>query len=150
MLTIGGMPSFGGSFNEQLEAFIKHFKLLCSVLKLGLLSYSGSHTCAFDETIFNQHAAGFKFGDCYTLRRKPLKCLREFINGPVWVFEKVDATNEEYFISVTLGQFADLWGPVFAISAIQEPQSFSMVHTERGVIHPTTSTLSEYGEVQCH
>src|SRR5947207_11177342 len=111
MLILDEKTHLEGSFDQFLDAFVYCFGLLCLVLKLGLLSYSGSHACAFDETIFYQNRVTFQLGDFYTLRRKKLRCLNEFINGPVWIFQKKDIQDNNYYLSTSMNQFADLWGP---------------------------------------
>ena len=123
--------------------------MLCSVFKLGLLSYSGSHSCPFNETVFGQNGATtFQHGEIYTLRQKRLRCLDKFIDGPIWVFEKVNVPDDGYFLSLTIQEFARLWGPVRAVPCASGPENISIVYTEGGVIRGFGWTDRQ--EVYCH
>lgn len=147
----GGIPQPKNSYHDPQDLFMKYFKLICFILKFGLLSYSGSHACPFDETIFGQSISTFDCGYTYVLRRRRLKCLSEYIGGPVWIFEREDTGRGEYLLSITTDQFADLWGAVWMKGPTSEPSSdFNRIFLERGIIQPTTVELSSQGEVQCH
>jgi hypothetical protein len=123
--------------------------LLCSVFKLGLTSYSGSHSCPFNETVFGQNGTtAFQHGETYALRQKRLRCLDRFIDGPVWIFEKESVPDDVYSLSLTIQEFAQLWGPVWAVPCASDPNKISLVHTEGGVIQGFGWTDRQ--EVNCH
>ena len=138
-------------FDGALTRFLEYFRLLCSIFKLGLISYSGSHSCPFNETIFNQGCpTTFQYGEIYTLRQKRLRCLDEFIDGPVWIFEKAYVPDDGYALSLTIQEFARLWGPVWAVPCApdQGQKQISLVRTEGGVIQGFGWT--DKHEVYCH
>ena len=127
-------------------------RLLCSIFKLGLISYSGSHSCPFNETVFNQDCpTTFHYGGIYTLRQKRLRCLDKFMDGPVWIFEKENVPDDGYSLSLTIQEFARLWGPVWAIPCASDQNQISLVHTEGGVIQGLCRTYNIFSEeVHCH
>jgi hypothetical protein len=137
------------SNREALAEFLGYFRLLCSVFKLGLLSYSGSHSCPFNETVFGQNGTTtFQHGESYVLRQKRLRCLDKFIDGPVWVFEKGNVPDDGYCLSLTIQEFARLWGPVWAVPCASDPDKISLIYTEGGVIQG--SGWTDRQEVYCH
>jgi hypothetical protein len=145
----GDIYSFSSSGIANLTRFWEYFRLLCSVYKLGLISYSGSHACPFGETVFCRNGiTTFQYGETYTLRQKRLRCLDKFIDGPIWIFEKGKVPDDGYFLSLTIQEFAQLWGPVWAVPCASDPNKISLVHTEGGVIQWFGWTDRQ--EVYCH
>jgi hypothetical protein len=104
-------------------------------------------------SVFKKNITAFKFRDHFALRRKNLKCLDKFIKGPVWVFE-VFNVKDQYFVSITPSQFANLWGAFWAESCKESPRLFSRLHLERGFIiamaEESSDHKSEKDEIRCH
>ncbi|KAJ5334338.1 uncharacterized protein N7506_008121 [Penicillium brevicompactum] len=66
-------------------------RILCSILSIGLVAFSGSHVCRFDVTNWGQQMERIPIGlDQYAFRARKLACLDDFIGGPAWVLGKTE------------------------------------------------------------
>lgn len=66
-------------------------RILCSILSIGLVAFSGSHVCRFDVTNWGQQMEQIPIGlDQYAFRARKLACLDDFIGGPAWVLGKTE------------------------------------------------------------
>ncbi|KAJ5353348.1 hypothetical protein N7452_002322 [Penicillium brevicompactum] len=66
-------------------------RILCSILSIGLVAFSGSHVCRFDVTNWGQQMKQIPIGlDQYAFRARKLACLDDFIGGPAWVLGKTE------------------------------------------------------------
>lgn len=71
---------------------IDSMQILCSVLSIGLVSFSGSHVCPFDVNLWGQRLQNIPIGlGGYAFRPRKLACLDDFIGGPAWVLGKENA-----------------------------------------------------------
>ncbi|KAF2115774.1 hypothetical protein BDV96DRAFT_645959 [Lophiotrema nucula] len=144
-----GMSAPGATMEDTLGRFVSLFDFVCSILRFSLVSYTGSHNCPFDETVFEQDIPSFEIAKGCALRRRKLKCLDEYVGGPVWIWEHQDTGEEEYLLSISVEQLVDLWGPVW-IMPVEEPHASPTISTTRGIIVPVSAELTRLGEVKCH
>ena len=64
-------------------------RILCQVLSIGLVSFSGSHVCRFDDNLWDQQMEEIPIGfHGYAFKPRKLACLEDFIGGPAWVLSK--------------------------------------------------------------
>ncbi|RJE19808.1 ZnF_C2H2 [Aspergillus sclerotialis] len=125
---------------------------ICSVLCIGLLSFSGSHVCRFDIKIA-QPTENISVGLGYSFRLRKLACLSDFVGGPAWVLCRSESQPSEHDmkVSLTVQDFQELWGPVWMLG--DSPDEGPVLRTERGYVVP----LSKQGEnrtnaqeIECH
>lgn len=70
---------------------VDSLRILCSILSIGLIAFSGSHVCRFDVTNWGQQMEQIPIGlDQYAFRPRKLACLDDFIGGPAWVLGKTE------------------------------------------------------------
>lgn len=136
---------------------------LLSVLFLGLVSFITSHISLGSDLLDGQsdelriETVG---GNIYMSRRR-LLCLDGFLKQPVWCFssKSVDSmilTNEQqerFYLSTTLKNFIQLWGPVrFGQRVSVDAVSHIRVRGGdlRAVNHPLMKDLLEDNETPCH
>ncbi|CAI7623458.1 unnamed protein product [Penicillium glandicola] len=135
---------------------VESLRFLCTILSIGIVSFSGSHVCRFDINLWGQEKEDIPIGfDGYTFRPRKLACLDDFIGGPAWILGKASPLSEGMKISFTVQDLQELWGPVSLVggSADEAP----LIKTERGFIAPlpleqqsylSTSSLGD--EIECH
>lgn len=124
----------------------------CAILALGLASYTGSHCCDFSTPIWKKAITIFEFFNVDKLRalcgmafsQQQLACLDEFVGGPVWALVRSasEANRKQYRLSINLADFADLWGPIWAVPTPDGSQ-LQAVHTERGLLYRVWDPNSE-------
>lgn len=97
------------------------------LLDLGLVLYVGSHGSRFgtyiqpdtDSIGFQHYNSAAAYG--ITCSLKSLGCLDGLLDTPVWVFRSnqhsVDSSAQGLSILTPMNLFADIWGPVSAVSA---------------------------------
>lgn len=151
----GSATSVIGGFLDNLfgPEISSKSRFVYGILVLGLVSFVGSHVCRFDQSNWNQSFESFDVGEHYKFVLRDLACLDQFIGGPVWVLVKETTATEvpRFKVSLTLEQFAGLWGPLWAINGEQDP--VPLIRTERGFIVPSPNGSSkgkQSGEVECH
>jgi hypothetical protein len=122
------------------------------LLAIGLASYAGSHVNQFDNTAYYKPVECFQLPGGFNFKKRPLSCLSEFIGGPAWILERPGPTPENYIISITAVDFANLWGPVkigMGVHITDRP-----IYTERGVITYDNTSLgrdiAKPGEMVSH
>ncbi|CAG7920132.1 unnamed protein product [Penicillium olsonii] len=138
-------------------------KILCSILSVGLLSFSGSHVCPFDANLWGRQVEDIHIGLAgYAFRPRKLACLDEFIGGPAWVLGKTSSsqktpnslpgdgetvqrpqqgTDDDSLkrdpgmkVSLSVEQFDELWGPISLVGGFT---NYGLaIRTERGFIVP--------------
>ncbi|KAK5061162.1 hypothetical protein LTR84_007704 [Exophiala bonariae] len=144
---VGEVPNSGRSST---------LKFIYRVLALGLISFTGSHVCRFDQSTLDESCEGFDVGEGYKFVLRDLACLERFIGGPVWVLVKDTTILEapKLKVSLTLQQFAGLWGPLWTINGPQDSNPLRcLIRTERGYIVPSpddNSKRDQSREVECH
>lgn len=137
---------------DHSERVLK-LQFIYGVLVLGLISFSGSHVCRFDLNVWGISMKTIDIGDGYKFTLRDLACMDEFIGGPAWVLVKERHITDvpKLKVSLTLKQFADLWGPVWFIK--DELKLAPIVRTERGFIVPLPHEQCEekrWEEIECH
>ena len=137
---------------------IERLHFLGLILSVGIASYAGSHCgeiipCpapfeSAEELRICQHG---KLS--LICRKRKLSCLDQFIGGPTWIFTKPNSSSNDFILSMTVAEFADLWGPLWGIEADDTPGVLSLF-TERGEIievpSPATDCPILGQEIPCH
>ncbi|KAL4922952.1 uncharacterized protein BDV17DRAFT_38524 [Aspergillus undulatus] len=136
----------GGKFSSFLNS-------ICRALPLGIVSFAGSHTCAFDVNSWGQEINDISVGFGYNFSRRQLACLNEFIGGPVWVLSSAKRMTDSpgMMVCLTVKEFQQLWGPVWIVGGTETMAS--MIRTERGYIIPVSrdkQTVNLPNGVFCH
>ena len=115
-------------------------KFFFSSLCLAVASYAGSNCSNLGQLVWNQPLHTINFYAAYgiehgtfSFRRRDMACLDGFIGGPVWVFG--DNTNtEQAKLSTSIAQFADLWGPLYAVPAAEGFENLLAIQSEGGIM----------------
>ncbi|KAJ5634279.1 hypothetical protein N7528_002121 [Penicillium herquei] len=128
-------------------------KMLCAITTIGLLSFSGSHVCRFDESVWGQEIDEIHVGAGLSFRRRELACLRNFIGGPIWVLGKSEQSMQPAHrlkISLLVQDLQDLWGPAWLVG--RTPEEGKVIRTERGYIVPVPKDQqhARFTEIECH
>ena len=128
---------------------------LCRALSLGLVSYTGSHACDFDLSVFKRERATFLIDEHYIFCRRALACLNDFVGSSVWILGPPHNIVTCYLVSITPQDFVDLWGPLWAIPAEAADEGFYELRTQDGAIHAATQLESTHrklkpDETMCH
>ncbi|KAL4942536.1 hypothetical protein BDV06DRAFT_211741 [Aspergillus oleicola] len=108
-----------------------HF--LFMVLCTGLVSFAGSHVCRFDINIWKQPMQEISVGFGYTFSLRQLACLDKFIGGPAWILGKSEPQLEQRAIKISLevGDFQELWGPIWLLGGYPEKEPILLSSTSR-------------------
>ena len=134
---------------------------LSLVFSVGIASYAVSHHHDLFPEPNGEPAEEFqirKLNDyrrTLVIRRGNLSCLDDFVGGPVWVFAPADIPCDDLHLSITVAEFAELWGPVWGIEADTRPGLMTLF-TERGEIMQAKSSeadvtnYAEKEEIPCH
>ena len=166
--TLGLVHSPGVS--RSSDSILELCRLASIFLDLGLVCYVGSHGRRFDVCfldndlpaiiVSNKHAESFTF----SCKRSRLACLDNYLDkGEVWTFscstngqtsphQQIQST-ERLLILTTIEDFADIWGPVWAVRSDQgAPSSIQYYQLARGVIYPDdlVKESQHKGAVRCH
>ncbi|KAJ5733125.1 hypothetical protein N7533_013572 [Penicillium manginii] len=124
---------------------------LTRVLSIGLVSFSGSHVCAFDVNLWGRSLESIYVGFGYSYRPRKLACLDKYLKGPCWVLGTTgDGFNEGSLkISLRLQDLQELWGPVQLVGGT--PMKAPLLRTQRGFIVPLPKEYqsSPHG-INCH
>ena len=137
---------------------------LVLMLALGLVSYAGSHAADFHSTCFGlsdpcAFDVAYFEDSCprITLQQERLACLDKFVGGSVWVFKRTTGepfNKEPLFLSTSLEDLTDLWGPAWIAECDDSPDQVHHVTVERGVIYQPLirdETLTpQHDGVVCH
>ncbi|KAI9711488.1 MAG: hypothetical protein M1820_002051 [Bogoriella megaspora] len=136
------------------------------VLDLAVVSYSGAHIERFDDKFLEEDLDFAKITTAWTydrqcpegimLRRRQLRCLDGFLGQPVWVLQNQTLWRDshELYLSASIDQFADIWGPVWSAKTSEDSADVMKYHAGPGVImacHPSAeSPKAEADEILCH
>ena len=148
------------SINESLST-------LCLVWSLLIVSYARSHCWQLDERLvpFEAHQINIgtpldrrpldRNGGLLTFRKRALGCLNDFLGAELWALggSKTPNVATPCQVSITLTQFADLWGPVWTVPVPENSSQLLAVHTEDGILYCSSQApLNGKGSttVQCH
>ncbi|PPJ50404.1 hypothetical protein CBER1_06978 [Cercospora berteroae] len=126
---------------------------------LATASYAGAHVndgggelpvdyVVFDSLVQRDPEFIEKF---YSFRRRRLSCLDSFLQGPVWVIGSHNHEDRALCLAIEIGQFAALWGPVYALPDKGEFDRLMALSVENGFMYrtPDTGHLRK-GEVAVH
>ncbi|KAJ5412620.1 uncharacterized protein N7487_006979 [Penicillium crustosum] len=135
---------------------LQMLRFLCTILSIGIVSFSGSHVCRFDINLWDQEMEEIPIGfEGYVFKPRKLACLDDFIGGPAWILGKAPVSSEALKISLTVQDLQELWGPVSL--ARGTANAAPVIQTERGFIIPllreAQSSLcsgSFCDETECH
>ncbi|KAM7216361.1 hypothetical protein V8F06_008283, partial [Rhypophila decipiens] len=120
-------------------------RITAILLDIALVSYTGSHGCRFDTYYLKKDARTFGVdpstnlpGFRCSLRR--LACLEDFLDKrEVWVFEfrtkneVWETDNKRLGVLTRIEDFADIWGPVYAIPGSQS-NKIRQYNVSKGII----------------
>lgn len=137
------------------------------ILDIGLVSYCGAHIERFDHHFLGEDLDLAKITAAWTyitdgsegimLRRRSLRCLDGFLGShKVWVFQSqfLWEDNAPLYLSTTMEEFSDIWGPVWAIKKTEDSSTILKYDAGPGSIisWPTEATTPglEENEVFCH
>ena len=139
----------------------------CLILDIGIVSYCGAHIERFDHQFLGEDLDLAKITAAWThvtdgsegimLRRRSLRCLDGFLGShKVWVFQSqlLWEDNAPLYLSTTIEEFSDIWGPVWAIKRTKESNTILKYDAGPGSIlswpvEAVTPKLEE-NEVFCH
>jgi Ubiquitin family len=136
------------------------------LLDLGLVTYVGSHGSRFDSYVRSDAESIYirskVIGSCVKCSLRPLACLNEFLNTPVWVFQLEGETpypqgrgtpGKELSILTRIDVFADVWGPVWPVRENpSDPTSMVLQYNvSRGFIRRAETLRSPIkNAIMCH
>jgi hypothetical protein len=122
-------------------------RITALLLDLALVSYSGSHGIRFDDVLVSEKFGAFEvdwkdtpFGFRCALAR--LACLDDFLDRrKVWAFELragsaewKTARKQPCSLLTKMDDFADIWGPVYAVPGAQHPDKVRQYNVSKGII----------------
>lgn len=149
-------------FGLNLDEYLFRPVVFRVLLLMGLVSYSGSHCSPLDLSIWDRPidtvtfpvglrdlSNPLKHETPLFFRRRHLTCLDSFNGSPVWVFGTSRASDPAS-LSITVKQFAELWGPAFAIPRNGDFSTLIALKVDGGVIHRVDATESSSGEIPMH
>jgi hypothetical protein len=149
---------------------ILHYSLLYAsravsrFLDLAAISYCGAHLESIDEKYLDITLDQFSI-PCdttrmsITMKRRSLLCLGGYLRDePVWVFQTVEEaplrSEEALYVSTTLDDFADVFGPVWQTNESKSSSTVLKYNVGKGFIIPWTrfgrDPIPLEGEVFCH
>lgn len=143
--------SFLDQYPESSSSELVCCRFLSTVLSIGVVSFSGSHVCRFDQNLWGQEMNEISVGCGYSFFPRQLACLKDFIGGPAWVLckSRPQAERKRLKVSLMVQDLQELWGPVWLNSGT--PEAGLAVRTERGYIVPLPcQTTSQVDEIECH
>ncbi|KAK4212739.1 ubiquitin family-domain-containing protein [Rhypophila decipiens] len=127
------------------ELILATGRITAILLDIALVSYIGSHSCRFDKDYLKRDARTFGVDPSTDLpgfrcSLRLLACLADFLNKrEVWVFEfrtknqVWETDNKRLGILTRIEDFADIWGPVYAIYASQS-HMIRQYNVSKGII----------------
>lgn len=143
-----GDPSSDSNW-DQLE----YLQFLTNALSVGLVAFSGSHVCRFDENLWGEELSEINVGQGHSFALRDLACLKEFVGGPAWILEtdRDVSQMEGLKVSLTVKDLQELWGPVWLMGGGEDEGVF--IRTETGYIIPLPrqeQTDQSLVEIECH
>ena len=144
-------------------------RMTALLLDLSLVSYVGSHGSHFNayigsrtETFEINNKNGFNGSqNSFTCSLMPLACLDGFLDhARVWVFGSAKDRPSDRFIAddsvglsilTQIEEFADIWGPVYAIPIEGSPNLVRQYNLSKGAIRRIRNTNGEIEyAAECH
>ncbi|KIW09894.1 hypothetical protein PV08_11995 [Exophiala spinifera] len=167
LLKILHLPT--SDLSESSTAILALCRALSLLADLGLVSYVGSHTTRFDKENLSKEIQVTDVGNGdsdslhFDCRTRSLACLSGFLDGEqVWVFRcsigklkalpLKDDPHPGLYILTHIEEFADVWGPVWSMSAEKGPPGSIRQHNvSKGVICRVDEAATQEGKpVRCH
>lgn len=155
-------PSLVGHDSDMMP-MLDIIRMVAVVLDLGLLSYVGSHGIRFDRDYLRTEKPSFEIlwmnsilsCSCSLTR---LACLRGFLDGrAVWVIRlQLQGSavkppgHQPASILTTIQEFADIWGPVYAIPDSVHPGKIQQYNVSKGIIRTDGKRSPLRNAVKCH
>ena len=119
------------------------------VLDLAVISYAGAHVERFDHRFLGEDLDLAKITSSWSfdtlcregimLRRRSLRCLQPFLRGrQVWLLQSQSQWDDdgEMYLSTTMEEFADIWGPVWAAKSSNESEEILHYNAGMGAVVP--------------
>jgi hypothetical protein len=143
-----GDPSSDSNW-DQLE----YLQFLTNALSVGLVSFTGSHVCRFDENLWGEELSEIIVGQGHSFALRDLACLQDFVGGPAWILESGQDVSQKdgLKVSLTVKDLQELWGPVWLMGGVGDEGVF--IRTEAGYIVPLPhdkQTDKSLAEIECH
>ncbi|KAK3641603.1 hypothetical protein LTR56_011204 [Elasticomyces elasticus] len=116
---------------------------------LAAVSYAGSHCRDFRQAVWTQfeQEAADKQTQYFVYEHRRLACLEEDIGGPVWMVAcATGGFQVPQAISLTLLDYADLWGPLSVARSSDDTEALTAIHSKRGEDPFATAPF----ELPCH
>ncbi|KAL9064524.1 MAG: hypothetical protein Q9157_007798 [Trypethelium eluteriae] len=149
------------------QAQVSIWRKAIMVLDLAVVSYCGAHTERFDEKFLDEDLDLAKIttawsydricADGIMIRRRQLCCLDGFLGDrPVWVLQSqaLWADSRDLYLSTDINQFADIWGPIWAVKPSEGSDMIVKYNAGPGSILACVANRDsppiEDGEVLCH
>ncbi|KAK5682117.1 hypothetical protein LTS10_005242 [Elasticomyces elasticus] len=123
---------------------------------LTAVSYATSHCCDFRQAVwphFGLQVLADKEVQYFVYEQRRLACLEDDIGGPVWMAARgTDGKDIPHAISLSLLDYADLWGPLTVLRSSDDSQVLTAIHSERGMVYrqEKTAFAAVDNEVPCH
>lgn len=132
---------------------LDYLQFLANAMKVGLLSFSGSHVCRFDKNVWGEDMKTIPVWNGYAFTLQELACLKDFVGGPAWILGKNQQLSQEngLKISLTVKDLQELWGPIWFMGGGDDDGTF--LRTEAGYIIPLPRNQqpdSSLAEIECH
>jgi hypothetical protein len=148
LLDLFGSPSPNSNW-DQLE----YVQFLTNALAIGLVAFSGSHVCRFDENLWGEELSKIPVGQGHSFSWRDLACLKDFVGGPACVLEIDQNVSQQtgLKVSLTVKDLQELWGPVWFMGGDEDEGVF--LRTEAGYIIPLPrhrQTDQSLPEIECH
>lgn len=149
---LGNQPVIRPS-SEWISGEPNHLQFFTKALSIGLVSFSGSHVCRFDENLWGEEKKEIAIGHGYSFALQDLACLKDFVGGPAWVIGKdqTEIPTTGLKVSLTVADLQQLWGPVWLMGGPGDEGVF--IRTEAGYIIPLPrhmQTDQSLTEIECH
>jgi hypothetical protein len=132
------------------DAKLRYLDLLSALLSLATRSYAVSHCVKDDSQPFGASTTSVRLDHVaahtaiqpnFNLRQRRLACLDSFLKSNLWVFGTTSSPLWNASLLCSVEQFADLWGPVFAVpSSPSRFQELLSLNLEGGILHRPPST----------
>ncbi|KAF2492794.1 hypothetical protein BU16DRAFT_90968 [Lophium mytilinum] len=143
------------------------WRKVAMVLDISIISYCGAHIERFDANYLGEDLDFAKITAAWTyvvdgsegimIRRRSLSCLDGFLGShKVWTFQSslLWDDNQPLYLSTTIDDFADIWGPVWAAKQTEDSDSVIKYDTGSGsIVHwygDQTAPEVEENEVPSH
>ncbi|KAL2831107.1 hypothetical protein BDW59DRAFT_158052 [Aspergillus cavernicola] len=141
------------TFGQAAFDFSECLSFLCRALSIAIVSFAGSHVCAFDISNLGEEVYDIPVGLGYSFVRRPLACLDGLIGGPLWVLGKNERTQDHFrlMLSLTVQDLQQLWRPVWMVGRTED--AAVLIRTERGYVVPLPApeqTLAHIPEIISH